>query len=372
MAFQQIPGTGLWIPHRPMISLSPGINTSVIDATGEKVAYLGRVFWYGRSGTKDIRTIGLRFGTVVKAGGSALTVSLQNASAAGNPGVPDETQDQTVAIANADASFASNTWITTGNLSADRTVSLGELLAVVIEFDGSGRLGSDSVQLTGLTSVTTAGWVGGLPTMLLKTASWAGQARVPNVLLGFSDGTFGTLDGSWPVSAVGLIDFNSGTNPNENALEFSLPFPCKVEGGWLFCGGTAGSPFEARLYDGTSVMTNGSVSIDPGYWFNPSDQCVPFTFPGEVELAANTTYRLAFAPLSGTDIRVRYFDVATANHFQAHAGGTSWKFNTRNGGAWGTATDTRRLFCGLRVSSLSDPSGGGTGAGPHYWGARPG
>ena len=105
-------------------------GNGTIDLTGEKYGWTGTVWWKDRSVTsRDIRRARFLFGTVTKASGSALTFSLQNFDLAnGPPGRPDGTQDQTVAIANADAGFASNTYYTTGNLSADRTVAFGEQL----------------------------------------------------------------------------------------------------------------------------------------------------------------------------------------------------------------------------------------------------
>src|SRR5262245_9299830 len=136
MAFVQVPGNGLWIPSPSLpysFAAAPALSTLLlIDATGEEAAFCGRVFFPVRSGTKDVRKVGFRFGAVTKAGGSALTVSLQDVNLGTGPTMqPDETQDQTVAVANADAGFTSNAWYQTGALSADRTVALGELLAVV-------------------------------------------------------------------------------------------------------------------------------------------------------------------------------------------------------------------------------------------------
>jgi len=118
----------------------------LIDATGEMAAFCGRVWFSARSGTKNLSRVGFRFGAVTKSGGSGLTVSLQDVTlSAGPPMQPDGTQDQTVAIANGNASFASNTWIRTGTFSASRTVTYGDLLAVNVEYDGGGRTNPDSV-----------------------------------------------------------------------------------------------------------------------------------------------------------------------------------------------------------------------------------
>lgn len=344
---------GMLIPAIPQITPVATFNASLlIDATGEKAAMIGRV-WNKDRTSKAITKVGFRFGVIVKAGGSGLTVSLQNVDLAnGPPFQPDGTQDQTVAIANGDAGFASNVWMQTAALSANRTVSFGELLAVVIEYDGNGRLGADSVQISTHNAVgnTHNGLVSG---GVLNTAgAWALQALISNVILEFSDGTFGTLDYSVPASALATPAFNTGTNPDERALEFSLSFPCKVDGFWLFAQVASGADLDVVLYDGTTPMD--TVSFDSNAFGQVTvGRVVWGTFASEQTLAPNHVYRLAVKPTTANSVTLYEFDVSSANHFQAHPGGTSFVHNTRNdAGAWGTATTTKRPFMGLRVSAL--------------------
>lgn len=353
---------GIWMPEWPRLSLLPSSQQTVIDATGEKFAWIGRV-WNKDRATKSVTKVGFRFGPVTKSGGSALTVSLQDVDLAnGPPFQPDGTQDQTVAIANADAGFASNVWYQTGNFSADRSVSFGELLAVVIEYDGSGRLSSDSVQISnhslsnGNQNFLNTG-------IALYTASWAHASNRPNILLEFSDGTFGTLDGAFPASSItGSVAFNADTNPDENALEFTVPFPCKVDGAWIVAlVASATANFEVVLYAGTTALA--TVPIDANTAYNTGGAAMVIVPFSEVTLSPGTTYRLAVkATVSAQSVTIYYFNVAAAGHFQAHAGGTSWVYNTRNdGGSWGTATATRRPFAGIRISALD--AGGAIGHG---------
>jgi hypothetical protein len=368
MAFQLLPGCeDLWIPHRPPIDYAPSFNESTIDATGEKVAFTGRVKFPARTGNKDIQRVHIRFGTVTKAGGSGLTISLQNPLNTTQPGTGDETQDQTVAVANGDATFASNTWHRSGTLSADRTVAYNEELSVVVEFDGSGRLGADSVQITGLLSTaSTAGHKPNYPSWAHKTGgSWATASRLPCVLLEFDDGTYGTLDSAFPVSAVNSHAFKQDTGTaDEYALRFQLPFPFKVDGGWALVEAVASADFDTIMYDGTTPMTNGSLSVEAGNLASAgtTSAFLPFTFPGEVQCAANTTYRLAFKPTqTAANITLRSFDLPDNGYFAAHAFGVEGYLSTRlNEGAWSDTT-TRRLFAGIRISSLDDGAGAGGG-----------
>jgi hypothetical protein len=341
-------------------------TSTVIDATGEKIAFLGQV-WNKDRATKNLTKVGFRFGTVTKASGSALTVSLQNvATAGGLPYQPDEVQDQTVAIANGDSGFTSNVWYQTGAFSASRSVAFGELLAVVVEFDGSGRLGSDAVNFHafGLAATTVVNEVTGT---VLKTASWATVAVSTNIVLEFDDGTFGCLAGNSQIaSAQSAAAYNSGSGFDELALEFQVPFACKIDGCWIrmrVAGST--SDFDVVLYD-SGGGTLASVAVDAMQLAisGTNDRIATFTF-AETELAINTTYRLSIKPTSGNNVTLYYREVANANHKQAMPGGTAWNYTTRvDGGSWAAATTTRVPEMGIRISALSDSATAGAGGYP--------
>lgn len=364
MAFQELPGAGIWVPTWERLAIANAYATTLlIDATGEKIAFCGRVQIPGHA-SKDIQTIGFRFGAVTKAGGSALTVSLQDVDLATGPVIqPDGTQDQTVAIANANAAFVSNTWITTGNLSANRTVQNNELLAVVIEFDGVGRLGADSVIVSAAQATETGVYHQCMT--LLNTGSWAAQLSVPDVILGFSDGTFGTLLGSWPSSAMSSISYKSDSTPDEYCLEFQFPFPVKVDGAYALVLPAANtSNFDFVLYDsdGTTGLINALVPVDANAMSSGGRFCT-VNYRDQISLLANTVYRLAIKPTQATsNVTIYYTDVANANHFQAFPGGANWRIASRTdlGGTW-TATTTRRPMMGLRVSSFDDGTSASSG-----------
>lgn len=365
MAIVAIPGPGPLMPSIPSFTFgndSTMLNrtAATIDATGEKYAMVGR-HWNKDRATKSIRKVGILFGSVVKAGGSALTLSLQDVSLTlGPPLTPDETQDQAVAIANASATFASNTFHLTGNLSADRSTAFGALLAVVIEFDGGGRLSSDSVGFStwsrsGVSHETLQ--LGGS----LKTASWGVVNQFPIVLFEYDDGTFGTLAGCWPCSTVNVIGIDSSTTPDEVGIEFQVPTPMSVDGGWGALWVTAAVTFDVVLYDGTSPMSGGTVSIDPqairvaGVY-----QMCGFTFDNAIDLQANHTYRVVFKPTTAAaQLNIPYFDVGASGHMQALPMGEAFTYTGRTDGGSFSPTTTRRVFMGLRQSGYEAGGGGG-------------
>lgn len=324
-------------------------NSITIDATGEKGAYCGPVWFAERTGTKNITRVGFRFGTIAKAGGSALTVSLQDASVSGGTSlipqlVPDEVQDQTVAIANGNASFASNTWIRTGAFSADRTVSFGEMVCVVVEFDGAGRLGADAVNLSCLQVANrqlhnshVAGKVAG---------AWLSRDVAVNLVLEFSDGTFGTLYGGFPTSAIGTLNYQASSSPDEYALEFTPSADVTIDAASFYLTVTAtDGDVTVSLYDsGGSVLTS---TLLHGHWGLISQAIHVWTtacFPDAVALTAGNLYRIGVRAESTTNVAIQFFDVSDAAHMAAHVGGTTWAYASRtNLGAW-TTTTTRRLF----------------------------
>jgi hypothetical protein len=356
MGFQKLPGND-FAPNMPRIhaAITTLSANAVADATGEMVAIIGSVIWNDADTSKSITKVGFRFGTVVKAGGSGLTLSLQDVNLTSTPPLqPDEVQDQTYAITNGNASFASNTYLHSGALSANRTVNYGSLLAVVIEFDGGGRLGSDSFIISGQTNVDNNN-AHRFGVALKASGAWGTSTCYPNVVLEFTDGTFGTLGGCWPFQTITSLALKSDSTPDEWAQLIKFPYTCKVRGCWLPFGvAAATSDFDIVLYDsdGNSILT--SRSIDANALVGASSvRYEPVWFPVEVTLLANTTYYLAVKPTQATStVTVYACDVSAAGHLQAHYGGTDWCAASRSdGGVW-TPSTSRRIFAGVQVSSI--------------------
>lgn len=356
-----IPGQSIQFPSDDGAFETYGFTSSlVIDAAGEKVAMMGHVWTPDRT-AKSITKIHFRFNTVVKSGGSGLRVSLQNVLANTNGPVPDETQDEYADIANGNASFVSNGWMTTGALSANRSVSPGDLLAVVIEFDPTGWITPDSVQIA-CPTVTGPAARYSLPSTAIKTGgSWGlGSSTRPNVLFEFSDGTFGTFAGADVCSDLNSHAIKQDTaGSDEYAMRFSFPVAVTVDGCFVRVNPSATTAdFNIVLYD--SVDTElANISVD-GAIRNLDYKPMFLQFPSEVNLTANAVYRLSCRPNQTTStVTVYTKDVNTANHMVVHQGGTSIYSSTRlNLGTW-TDTTTRRLHgFGLSISAIDAGSGG--------------
>lgn len=204
---------------------TPAIATHTIAASTTKFAFCGRQ-WNKDGTSKNIHKIGFFPGAIVSAGGTSLKISIQGISHTATPMQPDGTiggAGNAGFVSQLFSAITANTWFQTAALGADVTVAFGAELSVVFEPTSFG--GSDSIVINDMSASSRNSLCGSI----LDTAgTWAAANSLPNVILEFSDGTFGTLAGAWPFSNIGTVAFNSGTNPEVNALEFQLDTPMTV------------------------------------------------------------------------------------------------------------------------------------------------
>jgi hypothetical protein len=181
---------------------------------------------------------------------------------------------------------------------------------------------------------------------------------VPNIIVGFSDGTFGTLAEAFPCSAVNTHNVTSATTPDEVALKFRVPTARSVIGGHIpIATNAAGRDFDMVLYEGTTALK--TLSFDSETLNTTPAVHRQFFFASETDMVTGVDYYFAMKPTQTGNVTTYSFDVANANHFQAHAGGTDWCWADRvDAGAW-SPTTTRRPFAGIITSRLHDGAGGG-------------
>jgi hypothetical protein len=365
MALVKLGGMGQQIWYPGQFALPPGSTQSTaIAATGDKFAMCGRVCIPG-GGTKNLQRFGFRFAAAItKAGGSALTGSIQGVlTNTGPPITPDESIVQSVAISN--GSIAANTWIRTGTFTII-SVTHGDRIAVVIEYDGAGRLGADSMTFTtNAMAASTSGWQGSNVVHKLSGTWTIENTEAPNMVLEFDDGTFGTLMGCVPISTINTHTYKQDTASNDEfALAFQPAVPMAVDGFFFpFIPVANTSDFSFILYDGTTPMTGGTLTVDANAVAAIAVRNGMFPFTQEISLTAGHQYYLSAQPTQTTsNITVYSFDVADAKQLICHPGGQNFNFTTRvDSGAWAAITTTRRLFAGLHISSLDDGSGSGGG-----------
>lgn len=341
MTLQNLPG-GLVVPPYPFGIGFAGTSNLLIDATGEKAAFVIEI---PKTGT--ITSVGFLTNTVLTS--QTLRASLQTLSG-GNPtgtfygGSTQGTQ----------AAPASNTYNEV-TLGTPASVTRGDRVGLVVEWDST--VGSANIAYTG----SSGGLAGNFPNSNLFTTSWASNSGFPICSLGYS-GTFYPVRGCWPWSVPPTqLTFNSGSSPNEYALAFQLPFPCTASGFWglINPANVTTDDITINLYQGTTLLSSLSLPAvtfqsTAGHNLGQGD------FPAAINLVANTQYYLSVLPATTGNIHVDVFNTLDAAHMGAFPGGTAFTLATRAGGAW-TAVPAQRPMLGLYLDSFQDGTGGGGG-----------
>lgn len=356
MTLQALGGVGgLVLPYPVTFDYrtAAAINTPItMNATGQKMAFVGRYAHPNRASTSAIRKVWFLPGAITSAGGSGVTLSLQDVSLTASPLQPDETQDQTVAFLL--SAMTANTQYKTAALSADRSIAVGDLLAMVIEFDGAGRLGADALELNTLQGLIYTGQLG---CMKKAAGTWSivssSAPCVPNVFFECVDGTVGTLDGAFNYASLSSIAYNSGSAADETALAFSLPFAYTLGAGWLNVLAGTTSDYDIVLYEGTTARA--TVSIDANALTAATRRLVWVSF--NYACTANTVYRISAKPTTVNSITTSWITQGAAAEFDAMPGGRAFYYSSRvDAGAW-TDVLTKQLIGGVRVSGVD--TGGG-------------
>lgn len=353
MALTTIPG-GLWIPGvysdntMPVAFSNPGI----INDADDKFAVILRI---PKTGTLDKFEWRTDVSAAVAAG-SNVRCSFQDVSLVN--GDPDGTQDQFRDIGG--ASIISSSWIAPGLLTSDgtdtgvkRSVTRGDLLACVIEY--STFTAADTFR-TAMPSGPTL--ISRFPYMDQFETAWVKVTNlIPLLALKYNDGTYEHLGPHiYPLSVLNAPAFNNGSTPDERGMIFQFPASVKVGGCWV--GIDQDEAVDIVLYDSDGTTPLVTVSLDKDVRAGTAGQIVTHFFSSDVSLLANTNYRLAVKPTTGTNISTYDFDVNAAALLNAVEGGQNWHYTQRtDAGAW-TQTTTKRPFMGLLVTAIDDGAGG--------------
>lgn len=337
---------GLMVPSPFMYassSVPPTFGTILMDAAAEKAGWIVQAPKAGA-----IRQVGFRVGAVTTAVDT--DVRLETVDLA--TGLPTGTLfGATTNVTVASAAITANTWIQTGNLTADATVARGDLLAVSIA-----PTGTPNYEVN--TFVNGATPAAGMPyTVQWITGVWAKTARIPLVSLQYSDGSYAYMPGVMPVSAINTHTFNNAATPDEYALRAQLPGPVSVAGVWFAI--DSDGDFDVAVYNsaGTEVETRANDadidSVTAGHmphfvWFAASEA-----------MGAAAYFRFAIRPTSATNLSIYSIDVNTAAVFDQMEGGQLFNHSTRvDAGTW-TDVLTRRLIGGLILDGIDDGAAGG-------------
>ena len=359
MTYVAIPGGWRYgLPQKDLLYQNPySINNTslVIDATGEQVAFIGPYINPSHE-SRDISTVRVLMGALTSAGGSKIRVSLQAVDAANGPvfrpdGTPLGKADVLLSALTASA-------VNTFTLDANVTLTHGQMIAVVFEFDPGGRLGADIIRVAGLS--TSANALSGIATY--TGGAWASINLIPNVAFGDTGGGIGTLTFGALFSNRNGTTFNSGdATADEIGNRIVLPFKAKAIGMWAQVGSPGGN-FDLVVRDSggaeiAAVTQDGNQLVQSSNW-----TVIERFFSAEVEVAsaAGAVVHATLRP-AASNISILWTDVPANADLALVPGGINvyqsrWKDN-----AAVDTTTTRFNHVGLILSAIDDGAGGGGG-----------
>jgi len=349
-----------------------GQITTVLDATGEQCAYVGRVLWNDR-GTHTVGSSSVihthTWASTWANGASTFDVGIQDvATGAGPAAQPDGTFDVKGTFTGGDGSVVSVNFSAFPMTTGSKSIAQGDLIAVV--FDFTNRAGSDSIQLNRLTTNTF------LHTSLVNTnlggAGWAaiGPGSCPNIIIVADDGAIGTFDFSTPGCYWGASTFKSGDAADEFALMFQLPWSGKIDALWAaFSYNSTTSDGTISLYTdplGTPTVVSGASKSFLAETTMRASALTPvlsiFTLPSEVAVSHGVSYALGLKATGAGNLGLHTWQLSNANFRSILDGGTTLERRSRTGSAaFGSASTTFIPMMGVRYSSLHDAGGGGGG-----------
>lgn len=388
MAFVRV-GGGFWVPANAAPSqqtmsnsLAAASDNVTLDADEEEGQIIGRVMLAAGTGTKTFGTsskISWLPGASITftddgASDPTLRIGIKKASvidaATGPPAratigaaafnVYDDLVGGTDTI-------TSTTWRTdnmSANDGANVSVTHGDLIAVCFHLDKPGA-GAQSVKVR-CNLPLTAGDVK-LPTVTLVTSgpTYTATGLTPNIILEFDDGTLGWIDSSVVFSVAQTTQTIGNTNIYGNI--WTPTFKCKADAVGVILTTAGTTDFDVGLWSdplGTpAAVSGGNLAIDPQILGTTGQRGLITLFPGEVELTVGSPYAFGVKQNSATNLTLYYNDFAAAGHMQANGLDSTCYAALSTAGATFAAANSglRRASCFLRISSVDNGAGGGSG-----------
>jgi hypothetical protein len=370
--------TGLWFPTEPMFYAFGAIDGSAMTAATNKKAFIGHVYIDGRPGSaKTISSAGgkiyYRTGTTTFANGSTtVDIGIQDVDLVnGPPPFPDGTFDVKTTLTGGGGGISSAAFNTATMSAGSKSVSHGDLIAVV--FDMTARGGADSVIIRGAGRPDSSSINAVLrPKFVGFTGSWFGTVLShPYCFIEFDDGTLGVLAGSPLVAAATTEAFQDSTNPDERALLFQVPFQCKVDALALrMASADANSDSTLTLYETPLGTPNSLASVSlTGQNLVAGTGAVIVPLASEVTLAADTDYALALKGAGTSNVTLSAMTLDATGFRAFLPGGTTLRKGTRNNssGAFSEESPAVTVYqMAVRISQFH--ASGGSPGGAHILG----
>lgn len=373
MSYVAVP-PGLVFPYHPMYGWGL-ITNQTTDATGEKVAIMGRVFWEGRpAGAKTVSSAGgsitFRNSTVTFANaGTSVDVGIQDVSAsAGPPAQPDGAFDVSATVVGGSGAFVGNSWNTIAMSAGSKSIAHGDMIAIVVDMTARG--GTDTLVFPCSGHNTSSQGCNNPIGNTHNGTAWSGISQNSHMIayITADDGTRGVIHTVQPATfALPSSDaWNDTSSPDERGMVFQVPFDCKIDSLVMRAGGVAAAAdFLVTLYSDPTGTPNSLYSTTIlGEQGNVSGAgLLVVTLPSEITLTKDTDYCLAVKCASATNVTVALLSLAEEGlRSLISAAGTTLARATRDGGSGAFAVDspaTALLAVGVGVSAIAEATGGG-------------
>lgn len=332
MAFIDTP-TLVFYPRDVGRNTSPtSVRIFTLDADGEKGAF---IFQCSEDCTID--KVLVNFGTVVQCT-NGLRVSLQDVSS----GSPDGTQDAYRVIPTGEISTESQPL--TGKLTSDgtdtgtqKTVSSGDLLAVVVEFESFDTGDDVDLRLAMDGPWATVGRDWGDYYNTYTAGAWVGPISWSRLNVGVmkTDGEWMRLYDAFCSQKNNGLSRTTASTPDEVGLKFTLPVPMRSVGAGYMGTFSTGSAPSVVLYDEDSNVLRSKTLVDAAAQQVVGGYGDKYVYWDPIELSKDTTYRLVWKPTNTTAAVIMTHEIADSSYI----GQTPWGADAvptvrTDGGSW--------------------------------------
>lgn len=377
MTMTTIPG-GMWLP-----AINQGFGGTsftgtasdalLLDADEEEVQIFGTLVLAGGPGTKTFSTATpsaiswLPGASITFADDGAtdpiLSIGLKKTTIDFTNGPPARA---TLAVAGFDVyrqlvggtdTITSTTWRSDVMAAGSNTsCTHGDFICIAFHLDKPGA-GAQSIKVRGGTPTVA---VPNTPTATLVTSgpTYTATAVHPNLIITFSDGTIGWLEGAVVFTATSAATVGNGVI-YANILQ--LPMDCQIDAvaAILNLNGTTTNADLGIWSDplGTPASLK-TMSIDAQAVSASAARMVQRTFDSQASISKNTNYAVGVKQNSATNITIGAYDVSAGAHFQANGLDANCYAATSTGGAAFSqlVSGTRRAAVWVRISAVDVPS----------------
>ena len=347
-------------PSFPLMgSAAPALSSLTMDAAGEKVAFIGEVWFPEGPGTsKTLSSSGgamqwLTGAVTWSVADNAIRIGIQDVSTTVGPvTVPDEdwTGEPYAELIQGVDAITATAWQTNNITTGTRTLTHGDLIAVV--FDMTVRSATDSVTVSSLDALASVQ----RPVTALKSGAgptWAAQGQIANVVIQCDDGTLCSIFGGLPVTAVTTRSFASNTaTADEYGNVATLPMACSINGLWATI--NPGGNFEFKLYSGSAASPTQEqlITIDLNQVATANARQARYIC-GTEAFTSGAFIATTVRPTTTTADVMYEISVNTNAHLKFWPGGETMYKCTRLDDAGSLTTDTaKRIMCGPMISQL--------------------